>query len=122
MIHIESNDPEHPLLLIDVHLHTGVLSAQEQNNLLPLEYYFTPGYPNPFNSKLTFQYGLPEAAPVKLMVYDVSGRQICTLIDEVKSAGHHTAIWSTESMVSGLYIVRMEMAGYNHAHKVTLIR
>jgi uncharacterized repeat protein (TIGR01451 family) len=88
---------------------------------LPLE--VTPGVelyralPNPFSSSTSFSYEVRgDASPVEIMVYDVAGRRIAKLVDEVRSAGRHSVVWDGRSdegvpVGRGIYFIRTTIAG-----------
>jgi hypothetical protein len=72
-----------------------------------------PGFPNPFRSSTTISYALPEKGPVTLRVYDLQGRLVRTLEDEVKTASFYTAVWdgrdhSGHEVASGVYFIRLQ--------------
>ena len=70
-----------------------------------------PNYPNPFTPGTTIAYDLPVAGKVKIVIYDVLGREVQSLLDEFQAAGHYTLRWdgrnNQDNMVAaGIYIVR----------------
>jgi hypothetical protein len=86
-----------------------------------------PIAPNPFSSSTTLVYTLPERGPVRLAVYDVSGREVLVLTEEVKRPGRHTTSWnglgaSGRALPSGVYFARLEFGGRAEARKVVLAR
>lgn len=68
-------------------------------------------YPNPFNHQTTVRYELAAAGPVRLVVYDVLGREVATLVNSVQPAGLHTAIFDASTLPAGLYLLRAEAGG-----------
>jgi hypothetical protein len=64
-------------------------------------------YPNPFNPVTKINYLLPQDGNVKLQVFDITGRLVTTLADEVKVAGSYTASWDGSNLSSGVYFVRL---------------
>ena len=89
---------------------------------IPDDYYLAQNYPNPFNAVTHIAFGLPEASKVSIKVYDVTGRQVATLIEGERKAGHHLAVWSGQNIASGLYLVRMEATGFKSVRKVMLVK
>jgi len=79
-------------------------------------------YPNPFNSTTTIKFGLPEADLVKLMVFDMSGRKMATLVEGYFPAGYHQVELIGSNLQSGIYFVRMTTLGETHSMKVNLIK
>ncbi|MEX0859068.1 MAG: BspA family leucine-rich repeat surface protein, partial [Balneolaceae bacterium] len=90
---------------------------------LPQHVALNQNYPNPFNPSTAISYELPEASDVTLQVYDMTGRQIATLINrEAKSAGRHTVQFDAGRLSSGVYIYRMKAGNTVITKKLTLIK
>ncbi|HET9886208.1 MAG TPA: metallophosphoesterase [bacterium] len=82
--------------------------------------------PNPFSSHTSLSYSLPAASHARLVVFDVTGRQVATLLDGRKEAGRHRAEWNgTDSAgnrtVAGTYFVQLEANGERRTQKVVLM-
>jgi hypothetical protein len=73
----------------------------------PDNYVLYQNYPNPFNASTIIKYDLPDPAYIKLVVYDVLGREIIRLVDEEKNAGSYIAEFSGEGLPSGVYFYRI---------------
>ena len=74
---------------------------------VPTEYVLEANYPNPFNPQTTIRFGVPESAHVKLVVYDVLGRQVRVLVDGTRKAGTHEVVFEAGNLPSGTYLVRL---------------
>ena len=103
---------------------TGVLST---SNPVPRAFSLSQNYPNPFNPSTTLQYVVAKAGAVKLVVYDMTGRQVATLVDGAKSAGTYTAVWDGKSSngldaASGVYLCRFSASGFASAVKMLLLK
>ncbi|MCF7811703.1 carboxypeptidase regulatory-like domain-containing protein, partial [bacterium] len=72
---------------------------------LPVEFGIVSAYPNPFNSTTMITYSLPEAALVSLKLYDISGREVASIVNEYRKAGLHETIICGENLSSGLYFL-----------------
>ena len=89
---------------------------------IPADWYLSECYPNPFNATTRLSFGLPEASQVTIGVYDLSGRLIAKLDEGELNAGTHSAIWESGSASTGVYLIRMEAAGFSAVRKVMLLR
>jgi len=89
---------------------------------IPDDFYLSEAYPNPFNAVTRLTYGLPEASHVIINVFDVTGRLVTTLVNGNKSSGHHTVVWESGNANSGIFLMKMESAGFSDVRKVALIR
>ena len=92
------------------------------SNSLPTKFYLADAYPNPFNHTTRLNYGLPEAAQVKITVYDIAGRTVDVLIDREKNAGIHTLVWDASKTSAGIYFIRMETDGFKSVGKAVLMK
>ncbi len=83
-------------------------------------------YPNPFNPSTTIGYELAKPEKVNLSVYDILGRKVETLVDEYKQPGIYevdfNASKNRQSLVSGLYIYRLEAGGYTNSKTMILLK
>ena len=94
---------------------------------VPDEFALHQNYPNPFNPTTTILYDLPETATVHLVIYDVLGRQVRTLVNQDLTAGYHKAVWdATDDMgrplSGGLYIYRIKAGSYSKTRKMVLLK
>ena len=80
-------------------------------------------YPNPFRTSATVGFDLPEAAVVRLAVYDALGREVAVLADGSEEAGRHAAVLDGAGLPSGTYLVRLTASGgFAQTQRVTLLR
>jgi hypothetical protein len=79
-------------------------------------------YPNPFNPFTTINYELASETRVTLKLYDIVGREVITLVDEVKPAGEYQVSFDGSGLPSGVYIYRIETGKYVQARKLILLR
>lgn len=94
---------------------------------LPTEYRLCPNYPNPFNPCTTIRYELPRTVAVKLVVYDVMGRLVRTLVEGQQEPGYHTAVWDGrnqwgQQVGSGVYYLHLEAGPFRAVGKMALVR
>lgn len=79
-------------------------------------------YPNPFNSSTNIRFDLPQPATVTLKVFDLTGRVIRTLIDDLKPAGEHAINFSTNELSSGNYVFNMKSQQFHQSKIMTFIK
>ncbi|NBB85410.1 MAG: T9SS type A sorting domain-containing protein [Bacteroidetes bacterium] len=78
--------------------------------------------PNPFTHTTTLRYELPDDQPVHLSVFDVRGRRIAVLRDEVQLAGPHSVTIDGSAWGSGVYVVQLRTGGHTVDHSIVLVR
>jgi photosystem II stability/assembly factor-like uncharacterized protein len=79
-------------------------------------------YPNPFNPATTIAYDVASHGRVTIAVYNVLGQEVATLVDEVKSPGKYTAVWSAAGQASGMYLCRLTANGSSRIQRMVLVR
>ncbi len=99
----------------------GVTSAESEEEL-PEEVLLMGNYPNPFNPVTTIRYALPQAARVRLAVYDMLGREVAALVDGPQPAGRHAARFDANALPSGAYVYRLQADNEIIARVMTLVK
>ncbi|MBN2088627.1 T9SS type A sorting domain-containing protein [candidate division KSB1 bacterium] len=107
-------------------LHPFHLTKQEPAQI-PDKFSLSQNYPNPFNPSTAFTFGLPRASEVQIVVYDLLGRQVKTLIQNKCDAGYHKVRWNgsnqqDNAVASGMYIVRMKTGDFEYIRKILLLK
>ena len=91
-------------------------------NDLPIDFSLSQNYPNPFNPTTLISFDLPEAGPVQLVIYDLMGRTVQTLVDGNMSAGSHDITFDASQLSSGVYLYRVETPGFTSTRKMMLVK
>ena len=89
---------------------------------IPSKYDLAQNYPNPFNPVTTIAYGIPVSGNVKLKVFDMSGREIISIVSDFKDAGYYLAKYDASSLATGTYIYRIECGNFVSAMKMLLLK
>ncbi|HYE95019.1 MAG TPA: T9SS type A sorting domain-containing protein [Rubricoccaceae bacterium] len=79
-------------------------------------------YPNPFNPATTIRYSVGAAGPVRLAVYDVTGREVAVLVDGPLAPSVYEATFDASGLASGVYVVRLAAGGQVLSHTITLLK
>ena len=95
---------------------------QERAEILPAEFCLMPNYPNPFNNSTILNYTLPKDCDVKLILYDVLGRRIRTLVHESQNAGAHNIRLDATGLASGVYYYQLSVGNSKQTRKMLLLR
>ena len=86
---------------------TGTTLAVDEVAQLPKAYGLSQNYPNPFNPSTKISYDVPRNSQVKIVIYDVLGRVVATLVDGVQAANRYTVDWNASNVSTGVYFYRM---------------
>ncbi len=126
---VKISENEHGDKTIYVIRNDGKLAVNELNNhcgsfAVPIENIdgFMDNYPNPFNPTTNITYQIPTNGYVSLKIYDMLGREIATLVNEVKTEGFHTVQWNASGFSSGTYFYRIQSANFTDIKRMTLIK
>jgi len=89
---------------------------------LPQGYALMQNYPNPFNPATTINFSLAKASNVKLIVYNILGQKVATLIDSRMDAGAHIVLFDASKLSTGVYIYSIEAGDFRSSKKMLLIK
>jgi hypothetical protein len=85
-------------------------------------FYLLQNYPNPFNPLTTIEFNIQESGLVKLIVYDVLGNEVATLVNEEKLTGTYEVIWNAEKFSSGIYFYKISAGNFLETKKMLLLK
>ena len=91
-------------------------------DVIPKTYALYQNYPNPFNPTTVIRYDLPASSNVRLMVYDMLGREVATLVDQTQQAGSKSAVFNAVNLPSGIYFYRLRAGTFTETRKLLLLR
>ena len=101
---------------------TGSSAVDEQIPGIPSEYNLSQNYPNPFNPATSFTYSLKQSGEVKISIYDVSGKEVKSLVDGFRSAGNYVVNFNARDMASGIYYYRITTNDFIQTNKMVLLK
>ena len=103
------------------HFTTGATNITCYNEI-PKEFKLYNNYPNPFNPTTKIKFDIPKSSYVKLIVYDVLGREIKTLVNEKLNAGRYEVSWPGRVYPSGVYFYKMVTDDYVSVKRMVLLK
>ncbi|MBN2571453.1 MAG: endonuclease [Ignavibacteriales bacterium] len=89
---------------------------------IPNEFSLSQNYPNPFNPSTIIKFALPKASNVRLLVYNVLGEEVATLVNNELNAGWHTVDFNANNLSSGIYFYRIEAGDFVSVQKMILMK
>lgn len=89
---------------------------------VPTVFSLAQNYPNPFNPVTSIKYTVPKQSLVKLIIYDIIGREVATLVNEMKTPGNYAVNFDASNYSSGVYFYRMDAGEFNDVKKMVLIK
>ena len=116
-------------IMVDLSGNTDAIFAIKTNFVTPdkLEYALNQNMPNPFNPSTMIKYQLPESGDVKIVVYNLLGQEVRTLVHEYMDAGYHSIVWDGmdklgKQVASGIYIYRLSVADFVQSRRMMLLK
>ena len=100
----------------------NLLEIRQNGKEVPKVYILNNNYPNPFNPVTKISFGILQASITRLVIYDILGREIATLINEKLEAGSYNIEWNAANCSSGIYFYRLESADFSQTKKMVLIK
>lgn len=100
----------------------GVTSVDEEDRFAPTEYKLAQNYPNPFNPATNIKFNLPEAENVTLKIYNQTGEEVATLIDNTVMKGTNTVRLDGSNLASGVYFYRLSAGKFTQVRKMLLLK
>ena len=99
-----------------------VVIGDLETYLAPTEFALSAAYPNPFNPSTSMNLNLNEAGHVNVMVYNVLGQVVSTLVNDHMEAGYHSITWNASNIPSGMYLVRVQAGNNVETQKLMLLK
>ena len=108
-------------------LSTGDDVSLADVTVMPEKFTLHQNYPNPFNPVTTLRYDLPENGHVNIIIYDMLGRQVKTLMDQTQDAGYRSIIWDATNdygkpVSAGIYLYQIQAGEYMQTKKMVLLK
>ncbi len=122
---ITTDDPENNQIIIYL---SGIANpVSNDNELIPAVTSLKGNYPNPFNPETTISFGMNKAGKVEVVIYNILGQKVKTLLSENRSAGNHNVVWNgkdsnNRSVSSGVYFYKMTTKEYSKTSKMILMK
>jgi hypothetical protein len=96
--------------------------VEDEQNLMPSEFYLAQNYPNPFNPSTSIKYQVSSISDVSLKVYDLLGREVATLVNEEKPAGTYEITFDASGLSSGVYYYKLQADTFIETKKMILVK
>jgi len=100
---------------------TGITSVVTSENI-PKQFVLYQNYPNPFNPTTTIMYDLVESGFVSLNIYDVLGREVKRIVNDIHVAGHYEITFEARNLPTGIYLCRLKFGRKTQVIKMLLIK
>lgn len=99
-----------------------IVNVKQTSEILPSEHSLRQNYPNPFNPVTNISFDIAVTGNTKLIVFDVSGKIIAELVNEILSPGTYNYSFHTSSLPSGVYFYKLEVGNYIQTRRMVLVK
>jgi len=89
---------------------------------MPKDYSISQNYPNPFNPSTIIKYQIAEKTNVSIKVYDMLGKEVATLVNEVVNAGEQTVKFDASNLSTGVYVYRIQAGSFSATKKMIFVK
>jgi hypothetical protein len=100
----------------------SIITPVDDHTYIPASFTLEQNYPNPFNPITNIRYSVAQSGLVRLIVYDILGRQIRTLINERQGAGLHSVPFDAGNLPSGIYFYRITAGNFSQTRKMVILK
>ncbi len=107
---------------LEIDFTSSTTDVENENNSVPKEFALNQNYPNPFNPRTAISYQLSAVSKVELKVYDMLGKEISTLVNEIQSAGSYKINFNASNLSSGVYIYQIKADNFVQSKKMMLVK
>jgi len=110
-----------------VNISYSEMGTDNEEHTMPIQYALHQNYPNPFNPITTLRYDIPENSYVTIIIYDMLGRQVKTIINQTQDAGFKTIQWNATNdygkpVSAGIYLYQIQAGEYISTKKMVLLK
>lgn len=105
-----------------LNIKTGTVGINLISSEIPGEFKLENNYPNPFNPETTIKYQLPKSAFVSIKLYDITGREVSTLVNEQHQAGYYDYSFNASHLASGVYFYRIQAGEFSDIKRMVLVK
>jgi photosystem II stability/assembly factor-like uncharacterized protein len=101
---------------------TVITGIEKISNDLPKSFSIAQNYPNPFNPTTSIKFDIPKSSFVKISIYDISGKEVATLVNEQLQPGTYETDWNASAFSSGVYFYKILAGNYTETKRMLLIK
>ncbi len=101
---------------------SDIIGIRQISEQVPDNFKLNQNYPNPFNPSTTIEYSILKSGKVKLIVYDITGKNVRTLVDQIQSPGIYQFDFNASQLTSGVYFYKLESGGFTEVRKMFLVK
>lgn len=102
--------------------YTTVTDISDNGEQSPISHRLDQNYPNPFNPSTTIQFAIPARSHVSLVVYDVAGHRVATLVNRELDRGVYSEVFNARDLATGVYFYRLRTESFSQTRKLVILK
>ncbi len=102
--------------------YSEIIGIKNITSEIPMSFSLGQNYPNPFNPTTNIKFALPKSSIVKITVFDITGKEIETLVNEQLQAGTYETKWNASNYPSGVYFYKLTTDGFIETKRMLMIK
>jgi hypothetical protein len=118
-VRVTNPDGQFDQLILSFTVH-GTTAIEPLDSNVPEDYQLSQNFPNPFNPATSIRFAVPRSGHVKLAVYNVTGQEVATLVNDVISAGAYQVDFDAQHLSSGIYFYSLQAGSFKQVKKMLL--
>jgi len=99
-----------------------LVSVEQTTEVLPSGYSITQNFPNPFNPVTKINFSIPKQGMTTLKIFDITGRLVATLVNEIKAPGFYSVNFEGTGFASGAYFYKLESLDFSDVKRMILVK
>lgn len=107
--------------IVEINIQVIITELESENNS-PKSFQLSQNYPNPFNPSTNINFSIPEGQHISLKVFDISGREVATIVDGVRGVGEHSIQFDASNLSSGVYIYQLRAGDRIETKRMLLLK
>jgi hypothetical protein len=96
--------------------------VHNKNNIVPEKFILGQNYPNPFNPETKFDFAIPKNAFVTIKVFDLTGREVATILNKEMTAGSYTVTYNASMLATGVYFYKLTTSEFTDTKRMTVLK
>ena len=100
----------------------SVLAVNNISSEIPVQFELSQNYPNPFNPITNLEFGISDLGFVSLKVYDALGKEVKTIVNEIKKPGRYKVDFDGSGLASGIYFYKLSIGGFSETKRMILLK
>lgn len=100
----------------------NITAIEDKEKIIPTKFALLQNYPNPFNPSTVISYNLPVSSHVSLIIYDILGGKVVTLVNKEQTAGEYNITFHAENLPSGIYFYQLKAGNFSSVKKMILLK